>query len=375
MRILINATNLHVGGGVQVASSFIFELSQLLKSNNSVLASVLCSSKVYENLPSNLNIEVFSKFDILDIRGSIKPELPVIKAFSGYDVCFTVFGPVYFTPKVKAHICGFAQPWIAYPRNVAYRQLSLIEYIKAKIKFKIQSSFFRRYDHLIVEQEHVKVALSRLNFNSDEISVISNCLSSIYDDEEQWLPLNFNNEKLINEVTLGFIGRPYVHKNVTILNEVNDILINKFNMRCNFLFTFSPEEMKLCGFTNNSNFYTVGELSASQCPAFYNSLDALVFPSLLECFSASPIEAMKMKTSVIASDYPFVKEVCQEAAFYFNPLSADSIATSIFDAFSNDELRKEKRKLGVKLVSELPTAKHRAESYLNIIQNSIKPNY
>lgn len=30
MRILINASNLHVGGGVQVAASFIYELSKLI---------------------------------------------------------------------------------------------------------------------------------------------------------------------------------------------------------------------------------------------------------------------------------------------------------------------------------------------------------
>jgi glycosyltransferase involved in cell wall biosynthesis len=80
---------------------------------------------------------------------------------------------------------------------------------------------------------------------------------------------------------------------------------------------------------------------------------------------------MKMNTTVIASNYPFVKEVCDDAAFYFDPLSPDSIAATIFDAFSNKKQREDKINLGCQLVNNLPTAKDRAISYLNIIKDSI----
>ncbi len=376
MKILINASNLHVGGGVQVACSFITELTSLLKVNRQAYdISVLCSQKVYENLPQGFEKSVFSQFSILNIYGLNIPTFDVRKKFKGYDVCFTVFGPLYFRPKVKFHICGFAQAWIAYPNNIAYQQLSLKEYLKNKIKFKLQSIFFRQYHHLIVEQEHVKNALCRIGFNFSDISVVNNCVSSIYDNNNSWVPLIFDDSCLIESITLGFIGRAYTHKNLKILNQVNELLISKYNIKCNFLFTLNKEEMKLCGFTYNSNFHTVGEISASQCPAFYNRLDALVFPSLLECFSASPIEAIKMDTPVIASDYPFVREICGEAAFYFDPLNADDIAASIFYALTDSDLRDKKKKLAQELANNLPTAKDRAISYLNIIKNSFKSNY
>lgn len=375
MKILINASNLHMGGGVQVACSFITELTILLKMNKkSYDISVLCSQKVYENLPNNFDGSVFSKFSILNIYGLSIPTFDTRKKFRDFDICFTIFGPLYFRPKVKVHICGFAQAWIAYPNNIAYQRLPLKEYLTNKIKFKLQSVFFRHYHHLIVEQEHVKNALCKVGYKQSDVSVVSNCVSSIYDDRSSWLPLIFDDRCLAESVTLGFIGRAYTHKNVQVLNLVNKILIAKYNIKCNFLFTFTEEEMEQCGFTYNSNFHTVGEISASQCPAFYSKLDALVFPSLLECFSASPIEAIKMGTPVIASDYPFVREVCGEAAFYFNPLSADDIATSIFNALTNSELRDEKKRLALQVVNNLPTARNRAISYLNIIQNSFKSN-
>lgn len=371
-KIVINVANLHAGGGVQVASSFLFELSKLVRDTREQLEiTVMCSQKVYNNLPSDFYENVFNHFEILNIHGLSLLSRKVKEKFSGFDVCFTVFGPIYFKPDVKFHICGFAQPWIAYPDNYAYSQLSLKEYLKNKLKFTIQSQLFKRYDHLVVEQQHVSDALCKLGYTQKNISVVSNCVSSIYEDTNRWVPLeaddNFFNEK----ITLGFIGRAYPHKNVSVLSKVNEILISKYKMKCNFIFTFTESEMNSCGFSNHSNFHTVGEISATQCPSFYQMLDALVFPSLLECFSASPIEAMKMKTTVIASDYPFVKEVCGEAAFYFDPLSADKIATSIYNAFSNNELRENKKLLGLELVSSLPTASDRASAYLDIIKSYI----
>ncbi|MGK0254836.1 MAG: glycosyltransferase involved in cell wall biosynthesis [Mariniflexile sp.] len=372
MKILINISNLHIGGGVQVGSSFLSELSELLKGHSkSFDISVLCSERVYKNLPLDFDKNIFNQFDILNIYGlRLQPQV-VKNKFSGFDVCFTVFGPLYFTPKVKKHICGFAQAWIAYPDNIAYQKLSFKEWLKNKIKFKIQWMFFRNYDYLVVEQKHIKAALSKLGYDGNNISVVSNCVSSIYEDKASWLALTFEEGLLVEDITLGFIGRAYPHKNVSILQQVNEILITKYQMKCNFLFTFSEIEMKSCGFSELNNFHSVGEISSMHCPAFYNLLDALVFPSLLECFSASPIEAMKMNTTVIASDYAFVSEVCGEAAFYFDPLSPAEIATTIFNAFSNGELRNHKKQIGNQLVNDLPAAKDRAISYLNIIRDSI----
>lgn len=376
VKTLINASNLHVGGGVQVACSFLTELSSFLKLVEETYdISVICSERVYANLPVNFDKTVFREFNILNVQGIKQPPKEVKEQFKGFDVCFTIFGPLYFSPEVKYHICGFAQAWIAYPKNIAYEKLSFLEYLKSKLKFKLQLFLFKRYDHLIVEQKHIKSALSELGFKSDNISVVSNCVSSIYDNPIGWKALNFQVSIMPQKITLGFIGRAYSHKNVAILNQVNETLISKYQMKCNFLFTFTGAEMELCGFDGLDNFYSVGEIDASQCPNFYNALDALVFPSLLECFSASPIEAMKMNTTVIASNYPFVKEVCGDSAFYFDPLNAESIASSIFDAFANNELREHKKRLGLELVTLFPKAKDRAVSYLNVIKSSIKSNY
>jgi glycosyltransferase involved in cell wall biosynthesis len=125
--------------------------------------------------------------------------------------------------------------------------------------------------------------------------------------------------------------------------------------------------MKSCGFSDLDDFISVGPIRVDQCPAFYQLLDGLVFPSLLECFSASPIEAMKMNIPVFASNYPFITDATKNAAIYFDALDAKSIAESIANTFADPSLMEIKRDLGSALVKRLPSAKDRAYSYLNII--------
>ena len=368
--ILINATNIHVGGGVQVASSFISELATIIgstKQNNNI--SILCSSQVESNLPTEFDRSVFCSFNVLNVYGLKKISNFSKTLFDGYDTCFTVFGPFYLKLKVKKHICGFAQPWIAYPNNDAYSKLPFVNRLKNNIKFKVQSFYFKQYEQLVVEQMHVKEALGNIGYKKDKISVVSNCVSTVYNEPDLWKSLNFDKSKLKYSITLGFIGRAYSHKNISILKAVDQLLSEKYKLKCNFVFTFTEDEMKNCGFYELDNFFSVGTIKIAQCPKFYQLLDALVFPSLLECFSASPIEAMKMRTTVIASNYPFVTEVCQDAAFYFDALDINSIADTIADALSNGTLMEEKKELGLTLVKGLPTAKERAFAYLNIINN------
>ena len=57
MKKLINASNLHVGGGVQVASSFIYQCSLLGELCSDI--SVVCSNKVLDNLPDDFDIRWF----------------------------------------------------------------------------------------------------------------------------------------------------------------------------------------------------------------------------------------------------------------------------------------------------------------------------
>lgn len=365
-KILINASNLHVGGGVQVAVSFINELSNRHLNDNEIPYHILISTKVFNNLSNKIDKNKFKSFHILDIFGFRKPDDKYLQFFKDFDICFTIFGPLYFSFGAKYELTGFAQPWIAYPNNLAYDTLSLKNKIKNKILFKIKDILFRKSEHLIVEANHIKLALVKIGYNPKKISVVSNAVSSIYNDKQFWEDIDYLKS---NKYTLGFIGRNYTHKNIARLTIVSDILKSKYNTECDFLFTLTDDEMLENGFNRLDNFKSVGSISVNQCPYFYNSIDALIFPSLLECFSASPIEAMKMNCLVIASDLPFIRDVCKSSVRYFDPLDNESIALAIYESINNDKENKRLIKNASKIVGQLPNSQDRAESYLKILTN------
>lgn len=365
--ILINASNLHVGGGVQVAASFISELYKLQRFD----FSIVCSTSVFQSLPDSLITNKFLHFNVLDVFGFQRLSADEQKIFDGYNVCFTVFGPFYPRIKAQHHICGFAQPWIAYPNNEAYAQFSVVTQWKTKIKFWLQKQYFKKYDQLVVEQDHVKHALSAIGFDHNNINVVSNCVSSIYLNPNEWLPIE-NGFPENGKPTLGFLGRAYPHKNLNILIQVNEALVNIHNLNVNFVFSLTDSEMSGLMFDKIENFYSVGSLSAQQCPNFYSKIDALIFPSLLECYSASPIEAMKMGTPVIASNRDFIKDVCGEAGIYFNPLDPIDIAEKIASVFSDNRLKKKQIRIGSCLAQNLPMAEDRAINYVYLIEDALK---
>jgi glycosyltransferase involved in cell wall biosynthesis len=245
---------------------------------------------------------------------------------------FTVFGPLYrFRPKFRS-IVGFAQPWIIYPRNECFAMLPLGQRLKTRLKYRIQGWFFRRADLLVVELEHVRQGLVReLGIPEERIHVVHNCLSRVFLQPELWQPAPIPEADC--DLRLGFLGRDYLHKNTRIFPEIVARLERDHNIRAKIHVTFTPEEWAAATPEFRAACVNVGPLAITQCPSFYCGLDAVVFPSLLECFSATPLEAMAMERPLFASDRPFNRDVCGPHAHYFDPMSAKSAAQAIADVF------------------------------------------
>ncbi len=80
-------------------------------------------------------------------------------------------------------------------------------------------------------------------------------------------------------------------------------------------------------------------------PALYSASECLVFPTLYEGFGQPPLEAMACGAPVLASRVTSIPEVCAEAAVYFDPERAESIAEAYFQL--RPERREELRRLGL----------------------------
>ncbi|HOO81574.1 MAG TPA: glycosyltransferase family 1 protein [Alphaproteobacteria bacterium] len=71
--------------------------------------------------------------------------------------------------------------------------------------------------------------------------------------------------------------------------------------------------------TQAQNVILPGRLTDQEIVALYRHARALVFPSLYEGFGIPPLEAMVQGCPVLASNIPPVREVCGDAALYFDP--------------------------------------------------------
>jgi glycosyltransferase involved in cell wall biosynthesis len=77
----------------------------------------------------------------------------------------------------------------------------------------------------------------------------------------------------------------------------------------------------------------------------YNAAAAFVFPSLQEGFGIPLVEAMRCGTPVVASDIPVFREVCGEAALFFDPHDHQALARQL-SRVSEPELRERLVSLG-----------------------------
>jgi glycosyltransferase involved in cell wall biosynthesis len=311
---------------------------------------------------------VFEVYDTYGIK-AVWSQLNIIQ--SQYDVVFTLFGPKYTAFKAKKDIVGFAQPWVVSFDNPISQRMSLVERLKLKVKFGFQKWFFKRADHIIVELEHVQQKLEKQGiFPKKSISVVHNTISSLYLDQTLWQPVEMKVPE--NQISIGFVTRDYSHKNIKILTKVVKLLNEEYLLPVKFYFSLNDKEWRNYSQMFGACGETVGALSVYQCPTFYQKMDAVVFPSLLECFSATPLEALSMRKPLFASERGFVSDVCEEHAFYFDPLDAESIASVIAGYFNGCQKTEIELDLAREHVFAFSNAEQRAQKYLQIIEQYLE---
>lgn len=74
--------------------------------------------------------------------------------------------------------------------------------------------------------------------------------------------------------------------------------------------------------------------------SYFAGATALIFPSLYEGFGFPPLEAMAVGCPVISSVAGPMKEICGDAALFFNPRSEDDLSDKILSLLGNETLRR-----------------------------------
>lgn len=370
MKILINTSNLKIGGALQVAHSFLYEI----KENRNHEFHVVLSMALIEQINTDEYPENFKFYSY-----SLKPNL--LKALTGKvaflsklekeikpQKVFSIFAPTYWRPKTF-HIAGFAKPQYIYRDSPFFKMLSLKGKIKLKINELIHFYNFNNFcDVLITETADVSTRLQK-KLQRKKIYTVTNNFNPIFDTQNNWQK-NIHLPEF-NGITLLTIASDYPHKNLKIIPEVILYLnANYPNFKFRFVLTLDLEDIKIKNKCIFEKVIHLGKVDINQCPHLYQQSDFMFLPTLLECFSASYPEAMRMKKPILTSDLPFAHGLCGDSAVYFDPLSPVDIAEKIVALSKNKEKQNELIINGINQLKKFDTSSERAEKYLKIIEES-----
>ena len=92
----------------------------------------------------------------------------------------------------------------------------------------------------------------------------------------------------------------------------------------------------------SDHIHFLGRVSDQELVRLYNQAECFVFPSLYEGFGLPPLEAMACGCPVLVSDIPVEREVCGDAALYFNPFEPSEILCTITQYLDDADVIKEK---------------------------------
>ena len=366
MKILINASNLKKGGALQVAYSII----SLLK-NYSHHSFIIVLPK-YLDVPelSSNNIRVVRYTQNTSLKSIVTGRdktLDQIVNSNEIDAVLTIFGPSKWHPQCF-HLCGFAIPHIVLKESPYWATLSKLSLLISQLRNSLIKRDFKKNNNVIwCENEFISIRLRKIL--NKQVYTVTNTFHQIYDDPKKWdrtikLPP-------FQGFTLLTISAYYSHKNLEIaLDAIKEIRVLSPNLNVRFVLTIEKNQYPPIPEEYKNNFVFLGPVSISQCPYLYQQSDLVLQPSLLECFSATYAEAMKMEVPIITTDLGFAHSLCGKAAEYYDSMNPKALAQSIIAVLSNPMKKKELVNNGIHQLSTFDSASDRVSKLIKIIETN-----
>lgn len=373
LRILVNATTVVIGGGIQVADSFIHELTNYPEHRFLVLCSPQVTKSLGDvsNLPEHVRIEPFPRIGFGGTLNRLlrrNPQLDAAVREFRADAVFTVFGPSYWRPAVP-HVCGWARGYDIYTDSPFYDMIPPLTKLKLALLRKLHRRMFRRdADVLFVESGDARERLRRI-FPEKRIEVVGNTYHQVFDaperQEEFVLPP-------FDGATLLTLSADYPHKNLRIIPQVARYLREKHpEFRFRFAVSLTSEALGIPKDAVPEWLLPLGTVPIGRCPSLYRRSTAMFLPTLVECFTASYPEAMRMRVPVVTTDLSFAHGICGDAAEYFAPTDPAAAGEAIYRVATDPELRERLAAAGTEKLRSFDDSRTRARKFIRLIEATV----
>lgn len=146
-----------------------------------------------------------------------------------------------------------------------------------------------------------------------------------------------------------YVSVYYPHKVPSLICQAVDRL-NELGFGSHARITMSPGELKdMAGSTLDQiliedaearGTITLGRHAYQALPELYNSHDVFIFPSVSETFGHPMAEAMSSGMPLAVADTPVNREICGDAALYFQPFSVSGLVDAVRTLDADADLRR-----------------------------------
>jgi glycosyltransferase involved in cell wall biosynthesis len=367
MRIFINAATLKVAGGKSVAINFLKELDLIL-----------------EKTPSDSAIAIVPNFtEYLSIQSAFIKMIPVpnwlqnpIMRFfimdiwimkqlksSGANIIYSM-GNIAIPEKKIPQVILFHNSHMIYPESPVWKIMHWKDVVYNRVSLFLFQKRLKYATTVLVQTETAGNRLKKY-FGIKSFVVTPNAIA-LQEATSDQIPANFSPNPA--NIYLFCLSHYYPHKNLEIFIPLAK-KIKAANLPYRIIVTLAPNQhpgakhflknIETEGLTDI--ILNAGVVKMSDVPKWYKATQALLLPTLLESFSGTYIEAMHFERPIFTSNLDFAKEVCGDAAYYFDPMNPDNILQVIENAFNNPNEMAIKVELGKNLVQQDVTWKHVAQ--------------
>ncbi|PZF74196.1 glycosyltransferase [Taibaiella soli] len=371
MNLFFNASNLRFGGGITFTQQLLQALLPLRK--NDQITIVVPNGAGYESLAQTPNVQLI-----------FVPDRFHYSRISKYYYNRSVFekwakqanadkiislGNIAFPSPGITQLLLIQNAFLFYPESPAWSRMNIRQFTYNRMMNAYTAKHLKFASAYAVQTAVMKERLCRLfDIDPEKVSIVPNAIAHSSSGND-----NIGTAKN-DGIRLLVLSKYYAHKNFEILlplakeikQQKQNITItltldaNESKDTAAFLETIQKEQ--LADVVKNRGHVPLAEIEQT-----FHYYDGLLFPTLLESFSGTYLEAMKSGKPIFTSRFDFATHLCKDAAFYFNPLDARSILRTITDAFAQPEAIIAKVGKGHEILDEMPDWQRVAQSFSEII--------
>lgn len=338
MNILINCNSIKLGGGLQVADSVCRCLIDLAKYSFVVVLSKYMDAtanriKDYPNVTVVRYDENY--YDLKTVFLGRDKVMDTLVEDHHIDAVLTIFGPTEWSPRCY-HVCGFARSQLVLRDSPYYQQMAWLPMMKEKLQNKVLKYFFGRgVDVFWTENPYISDKVEDL-FPKKKVVTVTNYYNQMFDQPEKWQKKEL---PPFDGVTMLSVNTPYPHKNMGIaLGTAKALKAEHPDFKFRFVMTINESDYPKVPDEFKQFFVFTGKVDICEVPSLYQQADICFQPTLLECFSATYPEAMRMEMPIVTTDIEFARGLCGNAAMYYSALDPKAAASAIYKVASDKML-------------------------------------